>query len=342
MATGQQAFHAPTGRIAAWSPADKLGEAMTRSLPHLGPEARQQIEQLLTLEALALIAGVLVAWFGAHAVGIGFFADALLLVAGLAAIGTAVFEGLDHLYQFATKALLAKQTSDLDRAADHFAKAVTILGIEAILAVLFRGRPKTYKADRIEGLDRVQRPNGRPKLVGTRNPIYLGEPKGTSPDKLIGLGATYPTGKIYIYRPPPGRYPETFIEGHRAQRKFAAYHEAVHRALTPRLNLLYRYRVERKQMSYRSSSFCRYLEEVLAQTIAHVRINGFKAVFRGVSFPVKNGYVTLILRDAKKPEKGTPLLVEVRGFLAGNLLVHGMLFDIHYSTIPPHSEGAIP
>ncbi|MGI9507915.1 MAG: hypothetical protein ACR2QJ_01030 [Geminicoccaceae bacterium] len=315
---------------------------MSRSLPHLGPQAREQIEQLLTLETLALIAGVLAAWFGAHVIGLGFLADALLLIAGLVAIGTAIFEGLDHLYQFAAEGLFANKTSDLDRAADHFAKAVTILGIEAVLAVLFRGRPKTYKGDRIKGLDRVQRPKKMPKLTGTRNPLYLGEPKGTSPNKLIGMGATYPTGKIFIYRPPPGLYPQAFIEGHRVQRRHAAYHEAVHRALTPRLNLLYRYRVERKQMSYRNSSFCRYLEELLAQTIAEVRMNGFKAVFRGVSFPIKNGYVTLLLRDAKKPQKGTPLLVEIRGFLAGNLLVHGMLFDIHHSNFQPPSEEVTP
>jgi len=328
--------------MSAWSPSDKLGEAMSRSLPHLAPQAREQIEQLLTIETLTLIAGVLAAWFGAHVIGMGFFADAVLLIAGLAAIGTAIFEGLDHLYQFAAKALLAKTTSDLDLAANHFVKAVTILGIEAVLAVLFRGRPKTYRAERIPGIESARRPVGGPKLLGTRNPTYLDHPLETNPEKMISSGSTYPNGKVYIYRPPPGLYSKAFIEGHRVERRLTAYHEAVHRALTPKLNVLYRFRVERKRMSYNNSSFYRYLEETLAETIAQVRINGFRDVFSGVSFPVKNGYVTLTLRDTRRSEKGTPLLIETGGFLAGNLLVHGMLFDIRHSHRPPQIEGAMP
>lgn len=340
--SAQTTFKAPAGEVSTWSPAEKLGEAMSRSLPHLAPQARGQIERMLTRDALAFMVGVLAVWFGAHVIGMGFAADAVLLVAGLVAIGTAVFEGLDHLYQFAAKALLAKTTADLDHASRHFAKAVSILGVEAVLAVLFRGKPKTYHARRIEGIQSVRRPTGRLTLSGTRNPVYLDQPRGTDPKMMISLGSTYPNGQVYIYRPPPGLYSPALIEGHRVQRRLAAYHEAVHRALTPKLNVLYRFRVERKRMSYNDSSLYRYLEEALAETIAQVRIHGFREVVSGVTFPVKNGYITLLLRDARRFEKGAPVLIETGGFLAGNLLVHGMLFDVHHSHHLPHVREVVP
>lgn len=53
--------------------------------------------------------------------------------------------GSHHLYQFAVRACGARSSSDLDAAGAHFATAVGILGIQAVLAVLFRGAPKTYR-----------------------------------------------------------------------------------------------------------------------------------------------------------------------------------------------------
>ncbi len=87
------------------------------------------------------MAGVLVAWIVSHLFAIGEIFDIILLVAGVAAIGYSIFTGMDHLYLFATGAYNARSLPDLDAAADHFAKAVGILGIQAVLAVLFRGRP---------------------------------------------------------------------------------------------------------------------------------------------------------------------------------------------------------
>lgn len=65
----------------------------------------------------------------------------------LAAIGFSVFQGVDELYEFAMGTYRAGTTRDLDVAAGHFAKAVIILGIRAVLAVLLRGAPRTYRGD---------------------------------------------------------------------------------------------------------------------------------------------------------------------------------------------------
>ena len=47
-------------RVSTLSDSEKIGEAMRRALPLLPASARQQIERILTPEALAVVAGVLV------------------------------------------------------------------------------------------------------------------------------------------------------------------------------------------------------------------------------------------------------------------------------------------
>src|SRR5205814_3676431 len=101
------------------------------SLPRLGPEVREEVEKLLSPESLAIIAAVLGLWVGSHFIGIGEIIDLVLLAAGVFAIGLAVFDGVGELSQFASTALAASGDQDLDRAAMHFANAVSILGIQA-------------------------------------------------------------------------------------------------------------------------------------------------------------------------------------------------------------------
>lgn len=344
-----QPFQAPSNPVAMWTPNDKLGEAMHRALPLLGPTVRGQIQQLLTAEALAVIAGVMVVWISSHAVGVGFIADAVLLSVGIYAIGAAVFEGLDHLYQFARRALLAKHEADLDAAANHFSKAVAIIGVEAVLAILFRRTPKTflYKTD---GPERARPANGKPKLRGSRNlddfnvssfdkEYYRQGPTKESLEWMIPKGETNKVGEIVIFRPPPGRFNQAEISAHRLTRRQTALHESVHRALSPKLKLLYRFRVHGRYVSYHYSSFSRYLEEVVAEAVARYGISGFKASFYAIKFPVRNGYVTLIKREEAK---GSPVLAEISGIVVGSFLVKGMLFDIYLKEGPMPQNGTTP
>lgn len=53
-------------------------------------------------------------------------------------------------------------------------------------------------------------------------------------------------------------------------------------------------RVVPRYNSYIKSSIFRYLEEAIAETIAQVSVNGWREVITGLSFPVKNGYITLV------------------------------------------------
>lgn len=344
-----QLFQTPNVPITMWSQADKLGEAMNRSLPLLGPEVQKQIKQLLTVETLAVIAGVMAVWISSHAVGVGFVADAVLLSAGVYAIGAAIFDGLDHLYQFAWRALLAKHEADLNAAANHFSKAVAIIGVEALLAILFRRAPKTFMNMPFEPVEHARPAHGKPKLVGSRkledfglsdfDKIYFKKgPTKEMLEQMITKGSTNSVGEIMIFRPPPGRFSQAEISAHRLKRRHTARHEAVHRFFTPKFNFLYRFRIRARTVSYRFSSLSRYIEEAVAEAVARFGRNGFKEAFGGAKFPVQNGYVTIFLRQEGK---GAPVFAEVAGIVAGSFLVSGMLFEIYYKDGPmPQSRMA--
>ena len=52
--------------IARMSSADRFGESMRRSLPHLPVGAQAIVKSMLKPEALAIMAGTLVVWAGSH------------------------------------------------------------------------------------------------------------------------------------------------------------------------------------------------------------------------------------------------------------------------------------
>ena len=289
---------------------DKLGEVLTRSLSKLGPEARAQIEAIISPESLAIIAGILVVWVASHFFGVGEAIDIIIAAVGIIAIGWAVFEGLDHLFDFAKITYDATTEAQLDKAADHFAKAVSILGITAVLALLFKGRPKSYKGKPVA----VGKP---PKSGGARyKPQSRGDPK-----MRAGEGETSWWGDM-VYS----------TRGSAKTQALVRLHERIHQILTPKLNLLRNIRVQSRANSYVKSSLSMYLEEALAETIAQIGINGFRSAFKGVTFPVQNGYVTLLL----KSKDALPLLPEIGGLVSGALMVSGLQFRYSHSTQKPN------
>jgi hypothetical protein len=234
-----------TSNIASMSTNEKIGEAIRRSLPFLAPEVRREIEKLLDPKALAIVGGVLGAWLLAHFFGVGEIVDAIVVGAGIVAIGIAVFDGIDELYHFASESISATSDRELDQAGLHFSKAVAILGVQTVLAVLLRSAPKTFKGRRVDV--------GKPPPFVEGN---LSRPPLTSTRGLpAGAGETGPWGNIVISR-----------LGTSADRRLVALHEAVHRLLTPKLALLRRFRVNSRTSSYMKSSLSKYLEEAMAET----------------------------------------------------------------------------
>jgi hypothetical protein len=90
--------------------------------------------------------------------------------------------------------------------------------------------------------------------------------------------------------------------------------------------------------SYERSALSKYLEEALAETIAQVSVNGFRSTFRGVTFPVRGRYVTLLRVEGKR----LPFLPEVGGLVVGGFWIHGMKFQIWSTARPPREESLQP
>ena len=174
--------------IARMSDVERIGEGIKRGVGKLPPALQAQLSELITPQALAVAGGFFVAWLVSHAVGIGFVVDAILLGVGALAIGLAVFAGIDELIQFGNVAIAARSHQDMDRAATHFAMAVSILGVQAVIALFLRRAPQTFRGTRI----RIGPPPGggvvmKPGLRGVKS-------------MQAGVGETSAWGEITISR----------------------------------------------------------------------------------------------------------------------------------------------
>jgi hypothetical protein len=301
-------------KVASWSFERRLEETFTRTLPKLGPEARAQLQAVINPTSLAIISGVLVAWVVSHAVGIGEIIDIIILALGITAIGFAVFTGLDYLYDFATGVYRAKTIHDIDKAADDLAKAIGILGIQVVLAILFRGAksPRTGKGGRIPQ-----------KLLGAPPPKTPGiRYKPTVRESLslpAGEGRTSLWGDIAVS-----------THSSADDRAVILLHERVHQFLVPKLYVLREYRVNNRASSYLRSSLYRYIEEALAETIAQVGVYGIRQFLTGIRFPVKSGYMFLIQGGGHYPYfTGSGAITEAAGLLF-NGMVSGIAFELRF------------
>lgn len=300
--------------IADWPLERKLQEALTRSLPKLGPGVREQVSALLTKEALAVMAVVLVAWVVSHAFGVGEIIDLVILGVGAVAIGMAVFEGVDHLYEFAARAHGARTTEDLDASGDHFAKAVSILGIQAVLAVLLRGAPRSYRG----GVNKrgPVTPVGqayRPTITWSKYVPGYGR-------LVAGQGWTTSWGNIVVSS-----------RGSATTRQLVLLHEKVHQTLTPTAYRLRDFRISNRDASYRYSSLSRFLEEALAETYAQARVHGVREALSALRFPLnkESKYVYLFRRGGYDSKfEGMGVLTELLGIASSTIAVEGTHYDL--------------
>ena len=215
--------------------------------------------------------------------------------------------GLDHLFLFAEGTYKATTEQNLDVAADHLAQAIGILGLQAVLAVLFRNRPRAARAQ-IEG---------EPRAGAT---LQIEPPPPETP------GLRYRPRTTYDFMLPPGEGVTSCggdmslaTSGDATSQALVRFHERVHQFIIPKLYILRNYRVLDRVGSYAGSSLRRYLEEAFAETIAQVGVEGFRNFFVGISFPVRNGYVYVIRAgsDARfQGWSGRGILPEGAGLLA--------------------------
>jgi hypothetical protein len=296
--------------VANWQFETRLERMLTLALPKLGPEAGHQLKQMISPQSLAIMAGVLISWVVSHGFGVGEIIDVVILTVGVFAIGMAIFSGLDHLYNSVSGTYKATTERDLEKAADEFAKAISILGVQAVLAILFRKTPTTGRG----GNYNLGAP---PRTPGWR---YKPTTKGDKSNSLrAGEGSTNPWGDI------------TFsLKGSANDQKAARLHERIHQLLAPKLYVLRNFRVQNLTASYFRSSLWRYLEEALAETAAQIGVNGVRNIVEGLKFPVANGYVFLTRGGGFAPAmKGKGVVPESAALVSSGIIL-GMTFRLWF------------
>jgi hypothetical protein len=290
---------------ARMSPGEKIAEAMRRSLPYLPAESRTVVESLLKPEALAIIAATLVVWAGSHFLGVGEIVDVILLGVGVVTLGFAVFEGAGAFSDFATGALKAGSDPDFEQAGKHFAKAVTLLGLSVIQALLLRGQGRAVAARRPPQVHPLPNVGAAPPAG---NQLRLSRP-GTIPGG--SLGQTDAFGAITIAR-----------NQSLTEQRITLFHELVHRYFSPRTGPLRKIRAQIRMSGYSRSALLRYLEEALAEGYGQLRVHGLAQALGAFRFPLSNGYVTI-----------SQLAGE--GVAIGTITLGGVLFHVSIS------QGAI-
>lgn len=122
--------------VADWSLERRFSEVLQRTAPKLPARMQQEFLALLTPTSLAIMAGTLVVWAGAHAFGVGQAVDIVLLLGGAFMIGWAIGDVAKDFASFLSITCTADTEAELDEAATHLARAIAVIGIAAFAALL--------------------------------------------------------------------------------------------------------------------------------------------------------------------------------------------------------------
>jgi len=302
----------------------RLKIVLTKAASLLPADVGQQLLALITPQALATMAGIVVLWAGAHFFGIGEIADVILLVVGWAAIGGVAVEAGKKLYDFAVKTNNAQTESDLDQAASDLAEAITLIGVNTVFALLLRKKPDDIFNTHLNG---ARLPRYTKKLAARLNMPRNSESRWRYRPKIkftksmgIGNGETSIYGDITIGR----NFDRTKMTAEEASHAVleTIYHERVHQFIAAKFYLFRELRAYIHHSGYYKSYILRYLEEALAETIAQLRANGVSAqyILQGFRFPLGNGYQITY----------TALRHETAGILLGPVTVGGSMYNVYY------------
>lgn len=300
----------------------RLQLVISKAAVLLPSDVGQQLLAMVTPSALATMAGVIVVWAGAHFFGIGEIADLVLLIVGWVAVGGVALEAAKKLFDFATKTNAARSEGDLDVAAKDLADAITLLGVNTVLALLLKKKPgDTFKTPfRGVKMPRYSSDIGR-KMNLPRNGGWRYTPKiKITKHSDVVQGRTKPWGDVEVGR---NYYPGAMSKDDAyLQMLSTLYHEQVHMAIAPKFYLLRELRVFMRQSAYNKSYILRYLEEALAETIGLLRARGMSReyIIEGFKFPLGNTYeITYTL-----------LRHEAAGILLGPVVVGGLMYNVWY------------
>ena len=132
----------PTGRspnIAGMSLEDRFTLVLHLTTPKLPGEIQEEFRNMLTPSNIAIMVVVLAAWAGSHYFGVGFIADAVLLIGGVALLGWQIVSAGQDFVDAITITYNARTHRDLDAAATHLANFIAVVGVAVLMALLLKG-----------------------------------------------------------------------------------------------------------------------------------------------------------------------------------------------------------
>ncbi|MBB4006406.1 hypothetical protein [Allorhizobium taibaishanense] len=301
----------------------KLETVLRKAAALLPADIGNRLLSLISPASLALMAGVVVVWAGSHFFGVGEIADVILLAAGWIMVGGAAIQGGEKLVSFAVGTNAAKTTADLDKAAKDLADAITILGVDVVLGLLLKGKPKgTFKSVHGTMPSYGQFARAMPKA----GPMRIYEAKLVfSRQKFAGQGGTRPDNVATIGRDFfPGAKP--FPEVVRSVRQ-TVYHERVHQRLTQAFSLLGRPGLYMKMGAYKRSYILRYIEEAAAEAYGLARTGGPKTgELSAIQFPLNGNYGITVAKMGQ----------EAKGVLLGPVTLGGAAYNAYYGAKNDH------
>ncbi|MCA9139201.1 MAG: hypothetical protein KDB00_20650 [Planctomycetales bacterium] len=127
------------GGVEAMSLDDRFVRVLHLTGPKLPAEIQEEFAAMLSPASIAIIVGVLVVWAGSHYFGIGFIADALLLVVGLGFLGWQVWSVGNDFVSAVELTYSARCEADLEKASKHLANFIAVVGVAAFMALIAKG-----------------------------------------------------------------------------------------------------------------------------------------------------------------------------------------------------------
>ncbi len=118
---------------------DRFVNVLHRTGSKLPAEIQEEFAAMLAPESIAIIVAVLAVWAGSHYFGVGFIADALLLVVGFGFLGWQIWSVGGDFVSFVDLTYSARTDDDLEKASRHLANFIAVVGVAAFMALIAKG-----------------------------------------------------------------------------------------------------------------------------------------------------------------------------------------------------------
>jgi hypothetical protein len=322
--------------VASLSTTDKIQQVFGRVGKYAGDDVQQVLKSLITPTSLGIIAGTMAAWGVAQFFGVGEIVDIIMLAVGVAVLGKNAIDFAQDLAEACTRTLRARSDDDLEMAAQYLGKAIVEAGVEVVLALLLRKDLSEIKIKLKDarGVTLGMRPVPPKPMAGSKPRIQFVRTLGTGTQRGLVRGATDEYGNIAIAREgysvvqSPGGSTVRWTTFSAAEKMETILHESVHSFLSPKLNALRELRASVMITGYSRLYLLKYLEEALAEGYAATRMRGVSGVWEGITFPIKNEYVSI----ADLAASGKYITAVAGMTVLGRIYVSGQTFIV--SLIP--------